>query len=104
MSTVLTPTASISAGQISLLCLTFGATIYYTTDGSTPTSGSTAYSAPFAVSAGTNLKAIGIHAGYTNSQVLSLFYHAETVSIFDFELGPQAIPTVASSIIALFPS
>ncbi len=54
---------------------TNGASIYYTTDGTTPTKDSTLYEGPFEVTApGTSggtvtVKAIGIRSGYTNSAV-----------------------------------
>jgi sugar lactone lactonase YvrE len=48
-----------------------GATIYYTTDGSTPTTGSSVYSSPVAVSASETLQAIAVVTGYTESAVAS---------------------------------
>ena len=48
-----------------------GSTVYYTDDGSTPTSGSTAYSAPFTIVATKTIKAIAIQSGCTSSDVAS---------------------------------
>ncbi len=53
---------------------TSGASIYYTTDGSTPTAASTLYSAPFTISASTTVKAIAIKSGYQDSDVVTKFY------------------------------
>jgi hypothetical protein len=54
-----------------------GATLYYTTDGTTPTTSSTPYSAPFTVTA-TNatktVKAIAVEAGYAASATASATY------------------------------
>jgi len=46
--------------EVSMSCETGGATIYYTLDGTEPTSGSTEYSAPFDINATTTIKAIAI--------------------------------------------
>ena len=75
-----TPTASPAAGtytsaqSITLSSATSGANIYYTTDGSTPTTSSTLYSGPFSVSATTTVKAIASKSGMSNSGVFSATY------------------------------
>ena len=48
-----------------------GATYYYTTDGSEPTTASTVYTAPFTISETTTVKAIATVAGRENSAVAS---------------------------------
>ena len=51
-----------------------GAAIYYTTNGTTPTTSSTKYTAPIAVSASTTIKAVAVATGYLNSSVASAAY------------------------------
>lgn len=57
------------AQTVTIYDATPGATIYYTTDGSTPTTGSTQYTVPLTISVTTTLKAIAAAPGYSNSQV-----------------------------------
>jgi glucosylceramidase len=70
------PGAYTSAQTVSLADATTGAAVYYTVDGSTPTTGSTLYSstAPIAVSVTTTIKAIAVATGYTNSAIASGTY------------------------------
>ncbi len=77
---VATPTFSPAAGtytstqMVSISDSTSGATIYYTTNGSTPTTNSAVYSSAITVSETETLKAIGTHSGDTNSSVGSAKY------------------------------
>jgi hypothetical protein len=53
---------------------TAGATIYYTTNGATPTTSSTKYTTAITVSKTITLKAMAVAAGYSNSAVASAAY------------------------------
>lgn len=61
------------AQQVLITCEDEGAGIYYTTDGSEPTSESTSYRR-FRVSGKTTVKAIAVHEGWTNSEVAVAHY------------------------------
>lgn len=63
-----------SAQQVTFSSATTGATIYYTTNGTSPTTSSTKYTAPVAISANTTLKAFATAANFTNSPVSSAVY------------------------------
>ena len=63
----------ITAQTVSISCGTTGAAIYYTTDGSTPSSSSTPYTGAITISKTTTIKAIAIKDG-TRSNVSSATY------------------------------
>lgn len=67
-----------SGTEVSLSCSTDGASIYYTTDGSTPTSSSTLYSGKITVTEAMTLKAIAIKANYDDSDVDSWVFTIST--------------------------
>lgn len=77
---VSTPTFSPAGGtytstqNVALSCTTSGATIRYTTNGSEPTSSSTAYSSPINVSSTTTIKAKAFKDGWTPSATESATY------------------------------
>ena len=60
--------------SVSIADATPAAAIYYTTNGSTPTTASQLYSAPFTISATTTVRAIAVASGYTQSAVGSASY------------------------------
>jgi hypothetical protein len=78
--TVAKPTFSPAAGtftestSVTLASATSGATIYYTTDGTTPTPSSTVYSSPIAVSSTTTIKALATAQDQPNSEIASATY------------------------------
>ena len=68
-------TGTYNAGQtVTITDAVAGSTIYYTTNGSTPTTSSTVYSGPIAVSTNETLSAIAVAANYTNSTVATAVY------------------------------
>jgi len=73
-----------SAQAVSLSSATSGATIYYTTDGSTPTTSSTRYAGPITVSATRTIRAIATATGFTNSAIASGTYtiQSSTATLF----------------------
>jgi hypothetical protein len=66
------------AQQVTITDTVSGATIYYTTDGSTPTSSSTRYTAPFQLSTDTTVQAIASASGFLQSAVSSATYNFNT--------------------------
>lgn len=74
------PTANPSGGnftgtiQVTLTSSTTGAAIYYTLDGSVPTSDKDIYTTPITISETTTLKAIATTAGAINSDVLTVIF------------------------------
>ena len=98
--TCATPTFSPVAGtyyepqSVTLSCATPGSTIYYTTDGSNPTTSSTEYTSAISVSETTTIKAIATADGMDPSSVASATY-----TIFE----PETVtPTYEQSLISGF--
>ena len=78
---VATPTFTPAAGtyasaqSVELNTTTAGATIYYTTDGTDPTTSSSVYSSAISVSTTTTIKAMAVKNGMDNSAVASATYN-----------------------------
>jgi large repetitive protein len=79
----------ISAQSVTISDSTSGATIYYTADGSTPTTSSANYNGPITVSSSETIHAIATASGFTTSVVESAAYMIVT---------PLSITTTASQI------
>ena len=70
-----TPFAESTSATIT--CSTAGASIYYTVDGSTPTSASTAYSGAIALTDTTTVKAVAVKDGVSSSVTTKVFTKGE---------------------------
>lgn len=89
--TVATPVISPSPGgytnsvTVTISCATSGAAIYYSTDGSTPTTASTPYNGAFTIapasSGTTTVRAIAARSGMTTSDVASAAYTVTVVPV-----------------------
>ena len=90
VNAVATPTFTPAAGgylgaqSVTISCVTPGATIYYTTDGSTPTPASPIYSAPIAVPVNTNMtiQACAVASGYSDSAIATANYVTEATAVW----------------------
>jgi len=83
--------------QVSISDTTTGAKIYYTTDGSTPTTASTLYGSQFTLTTTTTVNAIAAGTGLLQSPVASATYTLITqVAIPSFTPAPGAYTSVQS--------
>jgi sugar lactone lactonase YvrE len=77
---VATPTISPPGGlvtnaqQVTISCATTGATIYYTLDGSTPTTNSPVYATSLLINPNTTVKAKAFASGFSASAVANVFF------------------------------
>jgi len=63
-----------AAFSVTITDATAGATIFYTTDGTNPTTNSPKYTSPFTVSVSEQIIAMGVLSGFTNSALASASY------------------------------
>jgi outer membrane protein assembly factor BamB len=94
--TITTAAALNGAVVVSLSSSTSGATIYYTVDGSTPTSSSQIYEAPFLVASNLTVKAMAAAPGDSNSGVASQNFAPNIPSgalVWSDEFSTQPAPT-----------
>lgn len=104
------PVASLANGSyfgtqsVELSCETEGATIYYTTDGTEPTSASTAYTAAIEISETTTIKAIAIKDAdqssvLTRTYTIGKSYENIAALVADATNGEQAQLTLTDAIV-----
>ena len=67
-----------SAQSVTISVTSPGVTVYYTTDGSTPTTLSTTYTGPISVSLSMTIKAIAMGAGFSASSTATATYTIQT--------------------------
>ena len=83
------PTISPASGtyydpiQVTITCGTSGAKIYYTTNGSNPTTSSTQYNAPFTLNSNTTVKAISAKDGEVSDVVEATYEFATATGVPD---------------------
>ncbi|MBQ7532313.1 MAG: chitobiase/beta-hexosaminidase C-terminal domain-containing protein, partial [Bacteroidales bacterium] len=98
VQTVATPTFTPEGGEytesqtVTIACTTEGATIYYTLDGTNPTTNSTAYTTAITISETTTVKAFAVKAGMNDSNIATATYTIET--------GPTLITIAAARLLA----
>ncbi len=86
VETVATPAFSLAEGEyegsatVEITCATDGATIYYTLDGSTPTTASAVYDGAITLTESATVSAIAVLDGYNDSEVATATYTIKTVS------------------------
>jgi len=94
---VATPTATPGAGvvaagsTVTLSTATAGASIYYTTDGTNPSTGSTLYTVPISINANVTIKAIAVKSGMIDSDILTANY-----TVMDKVATPTATPVAGA--------
>jgi uncharacterized repeat protein (TIGR03803 family)/VCBS repeat-containing protein len=101
LPTAATPTFSPGSGTygsaqtVTITDATAGATIYYTNDGTTPTTGSAVYNGPITVSSTETLQAIAEASSYNNSAVASATYTISLSPDYQLSVTPSTLTIVA---------
>ncbi len=96
--TAATPTITPNGGsfsntvQVSLNSSISGAKIYYTTNGSTPSTSSSLYAGPFTLTSTTTAKALAVAAGYNNSSVAAATFTKATTGQQPYGGKPYPVP------------
>ena len=84
--------------QVTLSCVTDGATIYYTTNGTAPTASSLVYATPWTLTNSATIQAKAIKAGFPDSAIASASFTLVTVPIVQRPVIAPAGGTVTNSV------
>jgi len=87
-----------SVETVTIQDVTQGAAIFYTTDGTDPSSSSTKYTAPITVSTTETIKAIAVAPGFANSGVVSSTY---TLQAADPKINPSGGTYIAGTTVTM---
>src|SRR2546425_8305509 len=90
------PSSTLSL-SVSISDATSGATIHYTTDGSTPTTSSPVYGGALTFTQTTTLNAMAAASGMTDSAVASATYNVQQPSLTSLTLSPSIVTGGRSS-------
>jgi hypothetical protein len=87
----------VAGTTVTLTSATEGASIYYTLDGTEPTSASTLYEAPIAVNESLTIKAIAVKEGFLDSEVATASYIVPVVATPVITLGYDNKVTITTT-------
>lgn len=96
-----TPTFSPAAGSygspqtVTISDTTSGVTLFYTNDGTTPTTSSAVYNGPITVNSTETIKAIAAGSSYTNSAVATATYTISLSPDYQLSVNPSTLSIVA---------
>ena len=93
-----TPAGAVDVGTQVALSTTTGASIYYTTDGSTPTTASTLYTGPITIDVAKTINAISAYPGVPDSAVLTAAYTVKTVATPTANFPDDTVVSMGSTI------
>jgi len=86
------PSGTIKANtSVTLTSNTAGSSIYYTTDGSTPTTASSQYIKPIIITKDTILKAIAVKNGMENSNIAIFQYKVQVINVTKINLNKTSL-------------
>ncbi|MGA3161761.1 MAG: chitobiase/beta-hexosaminidase C-terminal domain-containing protein [Terracidiphilus sp.] len=94
----LAPGTFATAQQVTMTDAAAGASIYYTTNGATPTASSTRYTGAITVSATETIQAVAIVSGYAPSTVTSATYTIETSAATPIFSPPSGIYSLVQTV------
>ena len=91
--TIMPGAGTVASGQLVAIADTFDtASIYFTTDGSTPTADSTVYSGQFPITSNVTIKAIAIASGFTSSPIMTSDFTIGIVHTFPAGIAMFSLP------------